>query len=295
MESEIKTRLKAVSPMPLISFFRVITKNKTSLVGLIILIVFLAMAIFSPIFIEPPRSNYANRFAPPSRQHILGTDMAGMDVLVQLMLGSRNVLLIAFWAGIFAVFIGSIIGILAGLSGGKIDAILTMLTNIVLTIPSFPIMMILSIVVRINNSLLFGLMLGVWSWAGLAKAVRSQVLIIKNREFIEASRVIGLRLPSIIIYDVFPNVLSYIFISFITIMRGAIMASVGLMVLGLVPFAGNHWGIMINTAISQSGALFGGAALMYFISPVTFIVVFQMGCYLFASGLDLAMNPRLRA
>ena len=94
--------------------------------------------------------------------------------------------------------------------------------------------------------------------------------------------------------DVIPNIISYIAVNFISMMKEAIMAAVGLMYLGLVPFQGNHWGMMIQLALTVSGAMMGSSAIVYFLAPVVCIVLFQLGCYLFATGLDDALNPRLR-
>ena len=277
------------------AFFAVIWRNPLSRLGFIILLVFLLMAILGPIFIPTLKSDYANRLQPPSAQHWLGTDMAGKDTLMQLVLGSRDVLLVASYAAVFAITLASVIGILAGLQGGALDEALMLFTNVVLTTPSFPMTMILSMVIRTSNPLLFGLLLSLWSWAGLAKAIRSQVLTLKHREFIEASRIMGISKLNIILYDVLPNIVSYIAVNFISIMKNAITASVGLMVLGLVPFKGNHWGVMINVAISQTGALLGSGSMIYFLAPVVCLMLFQLGSYFFATGLDEALNPRLRS
>ncbi|WP_082023947.1 ABC transporter permease [Clostridium polynesiense] len=277
------------------AFFKSIWGNKLSRIGFIILAAFLLISIFAPMFLESPKSDYMNRLQAPSVAHPLGTDFAGKDTLVQLLLGSRDVLLVAAYTAVFAISFACVIGIVSGLFGGKIDEILMMFTNIVLTIPSFPVTMILSMAIAIDNQLTFGLVLSLWSWAGLAKAIRSQVLIIKHKEFIEASRIMGLSNFRIIVNDILPNIVSYIAVNFISIMKGAILASVGLMYLGLVPFKGNHWGMMINISLSQTGALLGSSSMVYFLAPVVSIVLFQLGCYLFATGLDEALNPRLRA
>jgi peptide/nickel transport system permease protein len=94
--------------------------------------------------------------------------------------------------------------------------------------------------------------------------------------------------------DIIPNIISFIAVNFIVIMKDAIMASVGLMYLGLVPFQGNHWGMMIQLSLTATGALMGSGTIAYFLAPVLGIVFFQLGCFLFASGLDEALNPRLR-
>lgn len=275
-------------------FFASIWHSGMSRAGLIILLFFLAMAIFGPMFLEEPRADYINRLKGPSAEHWLGTDYSGKDTLVQLVLGSRNVLLVAFFAGMISITIACVVGVVSGLLGGAVDSVLMLITNVMVTIPSFPLTMVLSMVISVDNAFMFGLVLSIQAWAGLAKAIRAQVLIIKNRDFIEASRILGLNNFNIIVNDVIPNIISYIAVNFISMMKEAIMAAVGLMYLGLVPFQGNHWGTMIQLSLTASGALMGSGAIVYFLSPVVCIVLFQLGCYLFATGLDEALNPRLR-
>ncbi|MDF2630498.1 MAG: oligopeptide transporter permease protein [Symbiobacteriaceae bacterium] len=277
------------------AFFSVIWRNPLSRIGFLILLAFILMAVLGPFFIPTLKSNYAARLAPPSAEHWLGTDMAGKDILLQLILGSRDVLLVAAYAASFAIMFACVVGIVSGLQGGAVDEALMLFTNVILTTPSFPMTMILSMVIRTSNPLAFGLLLSLWSWAGLAKAIRSQVLSLKHREFIEASRIMGISKVNIILYDVLPNIVSYIAVNFISIMKNSITASVGLMVLGLVPFKGNHWGVMINVAISQTGALLGSGSVTYFLAPVVCLMLFQLGSYFFATGLDEALNPRLRS
>lgn len=275
-------------------FFIYIWNNKMSRIGFIILMFFLLVAIIGPILLPQPKADYLNRLKAPSWEHILGTDYSGKDTLIQLILGARDVLLVAFWAGAISICIACTVGIVAGLLGGWIDTILMMIANVIVTIPSFPVTMILSMVIKIDNVFMFGLLLSLWSWAGLAKAIRTHVLTIKHKEFIEASQILGLRKIDIIVNDIIPNIISYIAVNFIAIMKDAIMASVGLMYLGLVPFQGNHWGMMIQLSLTATGALMGSGTIAYFLAPMFGIVLFQLGCYLFASGLDEALNPRLR-
>ncbi|MBE5968355.1 MAG: ABC transporter permease [Lachnospiraceae bacterium] len=289
---EIKYKLKNTGGFK--SFILTIWNNMMSRAGFIILCLFLMVAILGPMILEQPKADYLNRLKPPSMEHLLGTDYSGRDTLIQLILGSRDVLLVAFWAGIISIVIACSVGIIAGLLGGRVDSILMLISNVVITIPSFPVTMILSMLIHVDNELMFGLLLSLWSWAGLAKAIRSQVLTIKHKDFIEASRILGLRKTDIIINDILPNIISYIAVNFIAIMKGAIMASVGLMYLGLVPFQGNHWGMMIQLSLTTSGALMGSGTIAYFLGPVVGIILFQLGCYLFATGLDEALNPRLR-
>lgn len=277
------------------SIFKIIWKNKQSRIGFLILATFIAMAIFGPLLLNDPKPDYLNRLQGPSWEHWLGTDYAGKDTLAQFILGAKDVLLVALVAAIFAITFAVLVGVVSGLIGGKLDAFLMLITNIILTVPSFPITMILALVIKINNFVTFGLVLSLWSWAGLAKAIRSQVLSIKHKDFIEASKILGVSKFNIIIYDIIPNIVSYIAMNFIMIMKGSILSAIGLMVLGLVPFQGNHWGVMLSLSLSTTGALMGSSSVVYFLTPVTGLLLFQLGCFLFATGLDEALNPRLRS
>lgn len=276
-------------------FLHIIWKNKMSRVGFVIVSIFVLIAVFGGLFVDDPKSNYLTRLQPPSSINWLGTDYAGRDIFSMFILGTQTVLLVALYAALFSVLIACFVGITAGLLGGKVDDILMIITNIVLTMPAFPVMMVLSMIIDVNNDLLFGLVLSLWSWAFLAKAIRTQVLTLRNKDFIEASKLMGISTFNIITKDVFPNIISFVTINFISIMKSAIVASVGLMVLGLVPFNGQHWGMMMQMAMSQTSLLYGGIQpIVNFITPILGILLFQLGCYLFAMGIDEAMNPRLR-
>lgn len=276
-------------------FFKVIWRNKMSRVGLIIVTIFILIAIFGPMLVEDPKSDFGVRLLAPSAEHLLGTDYAGRDIFGMFIKGTRSVLMVALYAGIFSVFIACAVGITSGLLGGKVDLVLMMITDIVLTMPQFPVLMVLSMVINVSNNILFGFVLGIWSWASLAKAIRTQVLTLKDKDFIEASRILGIRNFDIITKDLLPNIVSFVAINFIAIMRGAIVSSVNLMVLGLVPINGTHWGMMLQMAIAQTSLLYGGIQpIVNFMTPIMGILLFQLGCYLFAMGLDEAMNPRLR-
>jgi peptide/nickel transport system permease protein len=279
-----------------IGFFTTIRKNKRAFAGMLILLAFLAIALIGPLLIPlSTKTNYAERLKPPSVHHWLGTDYAGRDTLAQFVHGSGDVIWLAFLTAILTIVLAFVVGGVSGAVGGKTDSTLMFVTNVILTVPHFPILMVLSMLIKITNPFTFALLLSIWSWGGLARAIRSQILSMKRRDFIEASRILGLGLPHIIFREMLPNMASYIAYHFIIIMKGAVTASVGLMVLGLAPFSPTHWGMMLNLAMTNTAALYGTSALYYFLTPVLGIVFFQMGCLFFASGADEAFNPRLRS
>ncbi len=276
--------------------FLILYRNKRAFVGFLILLAFLLMAIVGPYLVPLDMSaRYAERYLPPSWEHPLGTDFVGRDTFALIVHGSRDVLSIAFLAALFTVGIALAVGMVAGLQGGLVDAVLMLLTNTVLTIPKFPVMLVFATVFRVKDPFSLALILSVWAWGGLARAVRSQILSLKEREFIEAARVMGLGLPHIVVRELLPNIMPYVAINFLYIMKDAITASVGLMFLGIIPFSATNWGMMLNLATQQSGAIYIPQGLYYALAPMVAIILFQLGALFFAHGLDEVLNPRLRS
>ncbi len=276
-------------------FFRAIFRNKQALIGFILLLLFIGMAV-AGVFIEVDMTvEYEQRYQKPSFKHILGTDYAGRDTFLQLIKGSTDVLSIGLYAAIFTLATGSIIGATAGYIGGWVDIALMFLTDLFLTIPSFPLMMIAAATFNIKSNITFAVVLSAFSWAGLARSVRAQILSLKEREFIVACKTMGLSNTYIIFKEIMPNIISYLAINFIHIVQGAITSSVGLMLLGLSPYSPTNWGMMLNLAINNTGGIFNPKGYYYMLSPMLCIVLFQMACIFFSNGLDEALNPRLRS
>ncbi|MBS4200473.1 ABC transporter permease [Bacillus sp. FJAT-49732] len=278
-----------------IDFFNIICGNKRSLVGLIILIFFFLMATVGPfIFKLDMGVDYENRYSGPTWDHWLGTDYGGRDTWTQLVHGSKEVITIGFLTAVITMIFGSLLGMISGLIGGKVDTGIMLITNLFLTIPSFPIFIMLAAILSIRDPISFALVLSAWSWPGLTRAVRSQVISLKERDFIVICRVMNLSLPHIVFKELMPNIVSYLAINFVLIMRGAIVGSVGLMMLGLAPYSPTNWGQMLSLAISQTGGIFNPNGYIYVLSPIVCLALFQLGAIFFANGLDEALNPRLR-
>jgi peptide/nickel transport system permease protein len=138
-----------------------------------------------------------------------------------------------------------------------------------------------------------GIILGLLNWPGLLRAIRSQALSLKERDFVQAARALDLGTPHIIFREIVPNMMSYIIISFTLAMTGAIYALVGLVLLGLAPFSGTNWGIMLSLAYTR-GAMFFSDSLWYIMSPVVAIAILQLALVTMNRSLELIFNPRLR-
>ena len=269
-------------------------KTSTKL-GLWALALYLLVGLVGPSFIELERTpDYDARFSPMGWAHPLGTDYAGRDVLAQLVHGAGDIFLIAFSAGAFAVLFAFLIGVGGALAKGVTDTLLLGMTDIFLTVPSFPLMAILSALFQVGDPITFGLLLALWSWPGLARSLRSQVLSLQHREFIEVCRLMCMGPWHILWREIFPNLIPYITLNFILISRNAITASVGIMMLGLVPLKVETWGMMLNLAAFQSGAIFLPQGMTYLMAPLLAIVLFQYSLILVASGVEELFDPRLR-
>lgn len=271
--------------------FKALYRNKKSAAGFTIVLLFIIMAIVGCCL--PEAEMVGGKFEAPSARHILGTDHLGRDLLKELVIGSKDVLAIAFLTGIFTVFIGLVIGLVSGLCGGWVDKILQLITNLFLSVPSFPVLLVLSTLIIIKDNITYALILSVWNWAGLARAVRAQIISLKERDFIQICNVLGMKKSRIIFSELLPNIASYIVVNFITIMRGAITGSVGIMFLGLAELDSTNWGTMLYL-IFQQGFLVNARAIWYVLSPIFCIILFQLGIVLLANGVDEILNPRLR-
>ena len=275
--------------------WQILIHNKKALFGFVMLLGFLFMATVGRIIVPLEMdSDYASRFQPPSFKHIFGTDYAGRDNFALIVHGSADVLSISFCTGIFATFFAILIGMFAGLSGGMIDTIIMRCIDVFLTVPQFPIMAIFAALFRIEDPVSFGLVLSAWSWPVLASAVRAQILSLKEKEFIEVCFIMNLPMRHIIFKELLPNLISFVAVNFINIARGAITASVGIMLLGLVPLSVTNWGMMLNLATISTGAIFVPSAYGYLLAPIFFIVLLQFTLICCASGVEEIFDPRLR-
>ncbi len=274
-------------------FLKLMSRNKTGFVGFLLFLGFVLMTTVGTLLVPKVTSaDITAIYEPPSKAHWLGTDSQGKDILSQIVHGGWDILQMALLTGIISTFIGVALGSLSALVGGGFDAFLTMLADIWLTIPRFPLLAVLATLVKLDNMLFLALLLSVLSWAGLYRSIRAQVFSIKERDYIEAATALDLGMWHIIFSEVLPNMLSYIAISFTFGMTSAIYAQVGLVFLGLVPLTRN-WGVMINLAWTQ-GAIFFKDSVYFIMAPVTAIALFQLSIVWMSRSLEEIFNPRLR-
>lgn len=276
-------------------------RNKGGFIGFLGIMFFIGMSVFGPLFIEyEGRPQISRRvegsnalFQPPSSEFPLGLDWQGRDILSHIVYGGKTLIITSIQAGLMATVIAVLFGSLAALLGGLVDQLLSAFSNFILTIPQFPLLLVLASILTFRDNFMLAVLLASLSWPTLMRAVRAQVLSLRQRDYIEAAMTLDLGLLHIIMREVFPNMISYIAINFIFAIRGAMYSLVGLVILGMVPLVEPDWGIMIWNAQSR-GAFFNPNAIMMALAPIIAIALFQLSLILFTRSLEEIFNPRLR-
>lgn len=268
--------------------------NKMGMAGALILTAFILIAIIGP-FIYPfdPLAYGQGKdvMQAPSFEHILGTDDMGRDVLGGLIYGSSVSLTVGILATFISMFLGTVIGIVSGYYGNKTDVVLMRLTDVFLVIPWLPLMLVLAAVLGSSIwNIIF--VIGITSWAGTARVVRSQTLTVKERQFVERARSIGASGAHIMRKHILPNVIPLVFANTILVSAVAILSETTLSFLGMGDATRPSWGMMLHYAF-ESGAASNGA--YWFLLPPGLCVVLVVLAFTFLGyALDELLNPKLK-
>lgn len=225
--------------------------------------------------------------------HLLGTDTQGRDIATHVVHGGRVLILTALIGGVISTVIALFLGSISALTGGVLDSGLTALTNLILAIPRFPLLVVMAGLIQFNNTLYLGVLIGLLGWPSLMRAIRSQVLSLRERDFVEAARSLGLSTNHIMLREILPNMISYVMINFIFSITFAMYEQIGLVVLGLAPINDYTWGVMLYFGRSR-GTLYNADGASMALSPVLAIAFFQVCLVLFARALEEIFDPRLR-
>lgn len=274
---------------------RIMSFSRVGFGGFLTVVAIVLLSLVGPYFIELDRDTKIDKiYNTPSAEFWLGTDHQGRDIFSQIVHGGKDVLIVGVTAGLLSTIIGVTFGTLAGFMGGWVDSVIIAFTDFILTIPKFPLLVVLASILTFTNNFYLGVILGLLNWPALLRAVRAISLSLKERDFVEAARALDLGTAHIIFREIVPNMMSYIIISFTLAMTGAIYAMVGLVLLGLAPFAGTNWGIMLSLAWTR-GAIFFKDSIWYIMSPVVAISLLQLALVTMNRSLELVFNPRLRS
>ncbi len=299
---EYVTRQMAALGSTLRSTGQMLVRNKSGFLGFLGILFFILVLTFGPLFIPlESQPQFSRRqpgattlFAGPSAQFPLGLDWQGRSVLSQMVYGGQTLILTSILAGLFATIIAVVFGSMAGLLGGIVDQVLSAISNFILTIPQTPLLLVLAGLIKLDNNVLLALLFAALNWPGLMRAIRAQVLSLRERDYIEAAIALDLGTWHIISREVFPNMVSYIAVNMIFSIRSAMYNLVLLVILGLVPLKEPDWGVMIFLG-RQQGALFNPNASAMMMAPIAAIAIFQLCLILFTRSLEEIFNPRLRS
>lgn len=261
--------------------------NNRLRIGLFILAVFVLGSIILPFFneVDPTKQGTYQKSMSPSTEHLLGTTSLGQDIFWYLVYAVRNSLMLGVAVSICTTFIAGFMGLVAGYLGGWPDRVIMTLTDSVIAIPLFPILIVLATLVRGNTSFwTVGIILVVFGWAWGARQVRSMALSLREREFISMSKFSGATTLEIVYKEVLPYVYAYMVVSFINAILWVINTEAGLAVIGLSKVEVPTLGSIIFWALSYN-AFFTGQ-YMWIIAPVVATVLLFLGLFLTSTGYN---------
>jgi peptide/nickel transport system permease protein len=281
------------------NLLRFLAESRQLTLGLVIFTIICLLSIFQPVLerlilgdISPMTQGSFGIFQPPSAEHILGTDRFGRDVFALLLMGLRFSLSIGLLAGLMATAIGTVVGLIAGFYGGTVDNILRTGTDMILVIPSLPLLIALSANISSMTVVTMAILLAAFSWPFSARTIRAQVLSLRERSYIDLARTSGLKNLEIVFQEILPNLLPYLGVALAASVVGAILAEFGLEVIGLGPGNIATLGLMINWAIGWGSMTLGKWVLIA--APAGTLALIFLSLNLINLGLEQAFNPRLK-
>ena len=276
---------------PLDLFKRLARENKLALISLIIILLFILAAILASV-LTPYRfdeMDLANRLKAPSAEHLLGTDEGGRDILTRMLYGSRVSLLVGVVPTVLSMLLGALLGILAGYLGGWVDALLMRLADIMLAFPSMLLAMV--IMYTLGDGLInIFLALTLVNWASVSRIVRSETLKLRESEYVEAARSIGVPAWRVMLRHILPNCIPSLIVLFTLNIPSAILTESSLSFLGLgIQAPDASWGLMVNT-----GRQFLYTAPWMSLAPSAAIMAIVLSFNFLGDGLRDVLDPYMK-
>ena len=266
-------------------------ENKLAAASAIVILLFILAAILAPVLTPYTfdSMHLHNRLAPPSRAHLLGTDEAGRDVLTRMLYGSRVSLLVGIVPTVISMLAGAILGIIAGYNGGRTDAVIMRIADVMLAFPSMFLAM--AIMYTLGDGMInIFLALALVNWASVARIVRAETLKLKETEFVEAARSIGVGKLVIMLRHIFPNCAPSLIVLFTLNIPSAILSesSLSFLSIGIKPPQAS-WGMMVN-----AGRQFLYSQPWLSLSPSVAIMVVVLAFNFLGDGLRDVLDPHLK-
>ena len=272
---------------------RAVRSNRKAAAGTVLLVMFTLIALFPGVIAhDNPNAEIYGRSLPPSSAHLFGTTAYGQDLFAQAVWGTRQVLIIAFGAGLAATGVAVIIGVAAAYLGGLWDGTLNLLTDVLLVIPLFPLLIVIAAYVQNSGTLVLIAVLTLTGWSYTARQLRSQALSLRGRDFLEAARVRGERRLYIVVVEIIPTMTSLIVASFLTNALYAILFASSLQFIGLGDPNAVSWGTMLYWAENNEALQTG--QYLWAVVPGACIALLGAAFALLNYAFDEIGNPALR-
>jgi peptide/nickel transport system permease protein len=273
-----------------------IRRNPSLGVGIVLLLALLLFVVIGHLTVDTTqfRPLSARPLQAPSRDLPFGTDKQGRNLYAVMVEGTPLTLRIGLLAGVIGVTLGAALAFIAGYYGGWVDNVIRVVVDVGLTIPGLLMLIIIGMRVRGGLSVdQMALVVGLLAWLYPARTIRSQVLTLKQRGYVQIARLSGMSNPEVIVKELLPNLLPYLGASLVVSVSAAILASIGLEVLGLGPFEAPTLGMTIYW-VNYNAAIINGW-WWWWVPPIIVIGVLFIGLFLVAVGLDEIANPRVRS
>lgn len=276
--------------------FELLVRSRKFIIGAAVVLAIILFGVIGSMLTRDPLA-YSSRFVkPPSSEFLLGTGNFGEDVLAQLCAGTRNSLMIGAIAGGFAMLLAVLVGGIGPYKRGLIDEISNAFTNIIMIFPLLPLLILLSSILEQRSMFLVAELIGVTSWPWAARCIRSQVLTLKERGFIDIARMSGMKDRKIVVTEIMPNMLAYIIIVFVVSLSIAVLTEAGLSMIGLGadPMTNVTLGSMLYWVMNSTHAALPWNLWWCFIPPGLILTIFLVAVFVMHTGMDEVFNPRLR-
>jgi len=270
-------------------------RNPNLVLGLVLLAVLLAFSIIGPFFVDTGNADplSVSPEKPPSLKYPFGTDSQGRDLLAVMVVGTPLTLRIGLLAGLIGLTVGTVLAFFSAYYGGFVDTVIRGIVDISLTIPGLLVLIIIAVFLKEGLSVnQMALIVALLSWRWPARTIRSQVLTMRERTWVQVARLSGMAGPKIIVLELIPNLLPFLAAALVGAVASAILASIGLEALGLGPADSPTLGMTIYWVIFYAALLHG--FWWWWLPPIVIIGVLFVGLFNLASGLDEIANPRLR-
>ena len=272
------------------SILNMLRTNKAALLGLTLIILIVLMALFAPFITryDPNEIDLMSMNEPPTAEHWFGTDELGQDVFTRVVYGSRISLVIGFIPSAIALVLGTALGLMAGYLGKHVDNLIMRLADIVLAFPSLLLAMV--VMYTLGSSILnMFIALSIINWAGTARVVRAQTLALKEKEFVEAARSMGVSRLRIAFRHILPNCLPNLIVLFTLDIPGAIMWESSMSFLGVGDPNTASWGLMVS-----QGKGYAYMCPWLILAPGLAILITVMAFNFLGDGLRDALDPHMK-